>query len=49
MLKTARTYIAKVTNYQQIRDDLDRRGFSASKLWDVERYYTNNGGTTTVR
>ncbi|MFQ3293220.1 MAG: putative transposase [Halobacteriales archaeon] len=38
MLETTRTYVAKITNYQQVRDDLDQYGFSASKLWNVGRY-----------
>ena len=36
---TTRTYEAKITNYSQVRDDLDRLGWSASKLWNVTRYY----------
>ena len=29
---------AKITNHQQVRDDLDQCGFSVSKLWNVGRY-----------
>ncbi|ERG96243.1 MAG: hypothetical protein J07HQW2_02718 [Haloquadratum walsbyi J07HQW2] len=39
MLDTTCTYVAKITNHQQVRDDLDACGFSASKLWNVGRYY----------
>jgi putative transposase len=39
MLETTRTYVARITNHEQIRDDLDQCGFSASKLWNVGRYY----------
>jgi len=39
MLETTRTYVAKITNHQQVRDDLDACGFAASKLWNVGRYY----------
>jgi len=40
MLETTRTYRAKIVNHQQVQDDLDNCGFSASKLWNVARYYT---------
>ncbi len=40
MLDTTRTYRAKIVNHQQVCDDLDQCGFSASKLWNVGRYYT---------
>ncbi len=39
MLETTRTYVARITNHEQVRDDLDQCGFSASKLWNVGRYY----------
>jgi putative transposase len=39
MLETTRTYVAKITNDSQVHDDLDQCGFSASKLWNVGRYY----------
>ena len=40
MLETTRTYQAKIANHSQVSDDLDQCGFSASKLWNVARYYT---------
>jgi putative transposase len=40
MLETTRTYRAKLVNYQQVSDDLDDCGHSASKLWNVARYYS---------
>ncbi|ERG95908.1 MAG: hypothetical protein J07HQW2_02368 [Haloquadratum walsbyi J07HQW2] len=40
MLNTTRSYVAHITNHQQVRDDLDQCGFSASKLWNVARYYS---------
>ena len=40
MLETTRTHVAKITNHRQVRGDLDQCGFSASKLWNVGRYYT---------
>ena len=40
MLETTRTYRAKISNHQQVSDDLDQCGFSASKPWSVARYYT---------
>jgi putative transposase len=39
MLETTRTYVAKITNHGQVRGDLNQCGFSASKLWNVGRYY----------
>ena len=39
MLETTRTYRAKIVNHQQVRDDLDNCGHSASKLWSVARYH----------
>jgi len=39
MLETTRTYVAKITNSQQVRADLDACGVAASKLWNVGRYY----------
>ena len=39
MLETTRTYVARITNHSQVRDDFDQCGFSASKLWNVGRYY----------
>jgi hypothetical protein len=40
MLETTRTYRAKILNHQQVRDDLDDCGHSASKLWNVARYHS---------
>lgn len=40
MLETTRTYRAKIINHSQVSDDLDDCGFSASKLWNVARYYS---------
>ena len=42
MLETTRTYVASITIYQQVRDDLDACGFAASKLWNVGRYYSQD-------
>ncbi|MFB6284726.1 MAG: RNA-guided endonuclease InsQ/TnpB family protein [Halobacteria archaeon] len=39
-LDTTRTYKAKIQNHSQVEDSLDRCGWSASKLWNVARYYT---------
>ena len=39
MLETTRTYVARITNHSQVRTGLDQCGFSASKLWNVGRYY----------
>jgi len=33
-----RTYTASIRNQQQVSDDLDSLGFSASKLWNVGRW-----------
>jgi putative transposase len=38
VLETTRTYVARITNHSQVRDDLDQCGFSVSKLWNVGRY-----------
>ena len=40
MLETTRTYRAKIVNHQQVSDDLDDCGYSASKLWNVARYHS---------
>ncbi len=40
MLETTRIYRAKIADHSQVSDDLDQCGFSASKLWNVARYYT---------
>jgi putative transposase len=42
MLETTRTYRAKIVNHEQVSDDLDNCGHSASKLWNVARTYTQN-------
>jgi len=39
LMETTRTYRAKILNYGEVKDDLDQCGFSASKLWNVGRYY----------
>jgi hypothetical protein len=39
MLETTRTYQAKIVNHQQVQDELDDCGHSASKLWNVARYH----------
>jgi putative transposase len=39
MLETTRTYVAKIRNHSQVRGDLNQCRFSASKLWNVGRYY----------
>ncbi len=49
MLETTRTYVAKITNHQQVRDDIDACGFVASKLWTSDVTISKVGGTTTVR
>ena len=40
MLETTRTYRAKIVNHSQVSDDLDDCGHSASKLWNVARYHS---------
>ena len=39
MLETTRSYVARITNHRQVRDELDQCGLSASKLWNVGRHY----------
>jgi hypothetical protein len=39
VLETTRTYVGKITNHRQVEEDLDKCGFSASKLWNVGRSY----------
>ncbi|XGI84756.1 RNA-guided endonuclease InsQ/TnpB family protein (plasmid) [Halorutilales archaeon Cl-col2-1] len=39
MLETTRTYVGKITNHNQVEDDLDKCGHSASRLWNVGRSY----------
>jgi hypothetical protein len=40
-MHAARTSEAKITNYSQVRDDRDRLGWGASKLWNVAQYYAD--------
>jgi hypothetical protein len=35
-----RTHRAKILNQSQVRDSLDRHGWSASKLWNVTKTLT---------
>ncbi|ERH04871.1 MAG: hypothetical protein J07HR59_00096, partial [Halorubrum sp. J07HR59] len=39
MVTTRRTHICRIQNYSQVSDALTRHGWSASKLWNVSRYY----------
>lgn len=39
--QVTRTYEARITNHSQVREDLDQLGWSASKLWNVARYYAD--------
>jgi len=39
VLETTRTYIGKITNHSRVKDDLDKCGHSASRLWNVGRSY----------
>jgi putative transposase len=47
MLETTRTYRAKIVNHQQVSDDLDDCGHSASKLWNVARYHAQQAWDVT--
>ena len=38
-MRVVRTFEAKITNPQQVSDDLDMLGHAASKLWNVGRYH----------
>ncbi|MFW5900609.1 MAG: RNA-guided endonuclease InsQ/TnpB family protein [Halodesulfurarchaeum sp.] len=40
MLEVHRTHRAKILNYAQVEDSLDRHGWSASKLWNVANYHS---------
>jgi len=40
MLNVHRTHRAKIRNYGQGADSLDRHGWAASKLWNVTNYYS---------
>jgi hypothetical protein len=46
MLKTTRTYRAKIVNHQQVSNDFDDCGFSAFKPWNVVRSTTGKFPTT---
>jgi putative transposase len=39
MPTTRRTYVCRIQNHSQVAGALDRHGWSASKLWNVGRYY----------
>ena len=40
MLEVHRTHQAKILNYSQVEESLDRHGWSASKLWNVANYHS---------
>ena len=40
MLEVHRTHRAKILNHGQVEDPLDRHGWSASKLWNVANYHS---------
>ena len=40
MLEVHRTHRAKILNYSQIADSLNRHGWAASKLWNVANYHS---------
>ena len=40
MLEVHRTHRAKILNYSQVEDSLNRHGWSASKLWNVANYHS---------
>ena len=40
MLEVHRTHRAKILNYSQVEESLDRHGWSASKLWNVANYHS---------
>ena len=40
MLEVHRTHRAKILNYSQVEESLDRHGWSASKLWNVANHYS---------
>jgi len=41
MLEVHRTHRARIRNHSQIADSLDHHGWSASKLWNVAKYYSH--------
>ena len=47
MLETTRTYRATIANHPQVSDTLDECDFSASTLWNIARYYTQQVGEET--
>ena len=40
MATTRRTHVCRIQNHSQVADALDRHGWSASKLWNVALYHT---------
>ena len=40
MLDIHRSHRARICNYSQVADDLDRHGWSASKLWNVANFHS---------
>ena len=40
MLEVHRTHRAKIRNHPQVAESLNRHGWSASKLWNVANYYS---------
>lgn len=40
MLEVHCTYRAKIRNHSQVEEQLDRHGWSASKLWNVANYHS---------
>jgi putative transposase len=41
VLEVHRTHRATIRNHSQVAEDLDRHGWSASKLWNVANYYAH--------
>ena len=39
MPTTRRTHVCRIQNHSQVASAFDRHGWSASKLWNVGRYY----------
>ncbi len=46
-MRTVRAFEVTITNLKQVSDDLDQLGWTASKLWDVGRYYAQERWDTT--
>ena len=42
MPTTRRTHICRIQNHTQVRESLDKHGWSASKLWNVANYHARN-------